>query len=66
MPGKRNLFSVSNVLESLNEAVHKTKEAANKERGALTRKLGEMGIEVPLIDVEIQVRFFPSLRYSTN
>ncbi|KAJ2918878.1 hypothetical protein MD484_g1514, partial [Candolleomyces efflorescens] len=54
MPGKRNLFSVSNVLESLNEAVHKTKEAANKERGALTRKLGEMGIEVPLIDVEIQ------------
>lgn len=45
------------MLESLNEAVHKTKAAANKEKGALTKKLGEMGIEVPLIDVEIQVRF---------
>ncbi|KAJ2928517.1 hypothetical protein H1R20_g8582, partial [Candolleomyces eurysporus] len=42
------------MLESLNDAVHKTKEAANREKGALTRKLGEMGIEVPLVDVEIQ------------
>ena len=52
------------MLESLNEAVHKTKDAANREKGALAKKLGEMGIEVPLVDVEIRVRVVDLSRFS--
>ncbi|KAJ3524484.1 hypothetical protein NMY22_g10978 [Coprinellus aureogranulatus] len=42
------------MLESLNDAVNKGKEKAKGEKADLERKLSELGIEVPLVDVEIK------------
>ena len=55
MPGKRNLMSMSHMLESLNDAVNKGREKANQGKGNLERKLNELGIQIPLVDVEIKV-----------
>jgi hypothetical protein len=55
MPGKRNLMSMSHMLESLNDAVNKGRERASQGKGNLERKLNELGIQIPLVDVEIKV-----------
>jgi len=52
------MLNVSNVLETLGDAVQKAKDHANEKglsKSTIASKLAGMGIEVPLVDVEIKV-----------
>lgn len=44
---------MSHMIESLNDTIHKTKDKAEERKVSIEKRLGELGIEVPLMDVEI-------------
>ena len=52
MPGGR-LNPFNNIIE----AVHKAKEKAEARSSSLTRKMGELGLSIPYMDLSIQVNF---------
>ncbi|CAA7261022.1 unnamed protein product [Cyclocybe aegerita] len=55
MPGgRRNPLSMSHMLESLGDAVNNAKNKVENRRAELTRKMNELGIEVPWVDLQIQ------------
>lgn len=52
MPGGRlNPFSVTNIVE----AVNKAKEKAHARTSSLTKKMDELGLTIPYVDLSIQV-----------
>lgn len=56
MPGGRlNPLSVTNILEQLGDTVNKGKDKAQSKTSVLTQKMGELGLEIPYVDLSIQV-----------
>ncbi|KDR82162.1 hypothetical protein GALMADRAFT_58979 [Galerina marginata CBS 339.88] len=55
MPGGlRNPLSVTHMLEKVGEVVQTTKDKARTRKTSLTKKMGELGIKVPYVDLHIQ------------
>ncbi|KAF8163977.1 hypothetical protein BJ912DRAFT_813912, partial [Pholiota molesta] len=55
MPGgRRNPLSVSHILEKVGDAVHNAKDTAHEEKSSLTKKIGELGLPIPYVDLSIQ------------
>ncbi|KAJ3502768.1 hypothetical protein NLJ89_g8737 [Agrocybe chaxingu] len=55
MPGgRRNPLSMSHMLETLGDAVNNAKNKVESHKAELTRKMNELGIEVPWVDLQIQ------------
>jgi hypothetical protein len=56
MPGgRRNPLSVSHILEKVGDAVHNAKDTAHEEKSSLTKKIGDLGLPIPYVDLSIQV-----------
>jgi hypothetical protein len=56
MPGgRRNPLSVSHILEQFGDAVQSAKDKTHSKTSGLTKKLDELGLTIPYVDLQIQV-----------
>ena len=56
MPGgRRNPISVSHIIEQLGDAVQTAKDKAHSKTSSLIKKMNELGLAIPYVDLQIQV-----------
>ena len=60
--GIRNPLSVSHMLEQIGDAVGAARDKAHGRKESLARKMAELGIAMPFVDLTIQVRWGDELR----